>query len=314
MTERQKGILALLVVLLAWSFSSVFVKYLIRAGYSPHTQNFYRYAAGTAVLLPFLIRAARRPETRPSRRVLGWLLAATVPNLCHQICWTVSLNWIHPGLSSFLNKSSVLFAALLAFALYAEERWLLRSKRFLSGLLLTLLGTVGLSVLRGDLNQMQANLGVVLALLAGFSWASYSVMVKRPTGEVGSTVSFSIVGVYTTVVLLGIALGWGDLGQWNRAPWRVNAVMIFSGILCIGAGHTFYYYAMQRLTVSVCATVLLTTPMGTLWISHWLFGETMTVGQIVSGLVLIAGGMLTLLAREKAVSPVLAQATEAAES
>ncbi|MCX7886276.1 MAG: DMT family transporter [Verrucomicrobiae bacterium] len=314
MTERQKGILALLVVLVAWSLSSVFVKYLIHAGYGPHTQNFYRYAAGTAVLVPFLLRRFRRTAAWPSRRTLLWLLAATVPNLSHQICWTVSLNWIHPGLSSFLNKSSVLFAALLAFTFYAEERWLLRSKRYIAGLVLTLLGTIGLSVLRGDLNRMQANVGVGLALLAGLSWATYSVMVKRPSGEVGSTVSFAIVGIYTTLVLLVIAIGWGELGHWKRAPWQANAIMIFSGVLCIGAGHTFYYYAMQRLTVSVCTTVLLTTPMGTLWISRWLFGERMTAWQIVSGLVLILGGILTLLAREKKEPSLIAQATEAAET
>lgn len=314
MTERQKGIIALGIVLVVWSLSSVFVKYLIREGYSPHTQNFYRYAAGTLVMLPFLVRRVRQPAVTSNRRVLLLLLVATIPNLCHQISWTVSLNWINPGLSSFLNKSSVLFAAMLAFALYAEERWLLRSKRFLTGLTLTIIGTVGLALLRGDLHRMETNLGVALALFAGMSWAVYSVIVKRPTSEVGSTVSFGIVGIYTTIVLLPVALRWGDLGHWSRVSWHVNVIMILSGILCIGVGHTFYYYAMQRLTVSVCATVLLTSPLGTLLISNWLFGETMTAGQILSGVALIAGGMLTLLAKEKIVSPILAQATEAADA
>jgi drug/metabolite transporter (DMT)-like permease len=313
-TERQKGIIALSVVLVVWSLSSVFVKYLIRAGYDAHTQNFYRYAAGTLVMAPFLVRHARRPTGKASRRVLLLLLAATIPNLCHQISWTVALNWINPGLASFLNKSSVFFAALLAFTLYAEERWLLRSGRFLTGLALTLLGTVGLALLRGDLDQMESNLGVGLALFAGMSWAAYTVVVKRPTAELGSMVAFGIVGIYTTAVLLLMALCWGNLGQWNRVPWHINVILIVSGMLCIGIGHSFYYYAMQRLTISVCATVLLTTPLGTLLISRWLFRETMTTSQIVSGLALIAGGMLTLLAKEKTVSPVLAQATEAADA
>jgi drug/metabolite transporter (DMT)-like permease len=307
-TERQKGIIALGIVLLAWSLSSVFVKYLIREGYNPHTQNFYRYAAGTLALVPLLLRRRDPPRAKPSGRVLLLLLAATVPNLSHQICWTVSLNWINPGLSSFLNKSSVLFAALLAFTLYAEERWLIRSKRFLTGLALTVLGTVGLALLRGDLDKMEANLGVALALLAGLSWAAYSVVVKRPTAEIGSTAAFAIVGIYTTTVLFSVALCWGDLGHWNRVPWHVNLIMILSGIFCIGAGHTLYYYAMQRLTVSVCSTMLLTTPLGTLLISSWLFGEKMTTGQILSGIALIAGSMLTLLAKEKPSSPVLDQA------
>jgi drug/metabolite transporter (DMT)-like permease len=246
--------------------------------------------------------------------VLLLLLAATLPNLSHQICWTVSLNWIHPGLSSFLNKSSVLFAALLAFTFYPEERWLLRSKRFMAGLALTVFGTVGLALWRGDLSDMQANAGVALALLAGLSWAAYSVVVKRPTAEVGSTVAFAVVGIYTTAVLFPVAWRGGNLSHWHQVPWHVNLIMVLSGIFCIGAGHTLYYYAMQRLTVSVCATTLLATPLGTLLISSWLFGEKMTSGQILSGAALIAGGMLTLLAREKPAFPALAQATEASSA
>jgi drug/metabolite transporter (DMT)-like permease len=297
-TERQKGIIALIVVLIAWSLSSIYVRYLIDEGYDAHTQNFYRYATGTLALAPFLVRRFRQSGVKPNRRVLLWLLAATIPNLAHQISWTVSLNWIQPGLSSFLNKSSVLFAALLAFTFYAEERWLIRSKRFLGGMALTILGTIGLALWRGDLHRMEANLGVVLTLFSGLSWAAYSVTVKRPSAEVGSTVSFFIVGIYTSIVLLPVAMHWGNLGHWNRVPWHVNANMIVSGLLCITAGHTFYYYAMQRLTISVCTTVLLATPAATLLISSFWFHERMTAGQLVSAVILTVGAFLTLLAEK----------------
>jgi drug/metabolite transporter (DMT)-like permease len=314
MTERHRGVLALLIVLGAWCFSSVFVKYLIREGYDPHTQNFYRYAIGTLVVLPFLVRRARQRGVTINRRLLGLLALTALPNLAHQISWTVSLNWIHPGLASFLNKSSVLFAAVLAFVFYREERWLFRSGRFVTGLLLTMAGTAGLALWRGDLHEMDANLGVVLVLIAAASWAAYSVAAKRPTAEAGSTVAFGIVGIYTTGVLFFIALRWGDLTLWLRQPWHVNAILFGSGILCIGVAHTLYYYAMRVLTVSVCATMLLTTPLGTLLISRWLFNEQMTGGQIVSGVVLLAGGVLTLLAREKPAGPELARAAQSADA
>jgi drug/metabolite transporter (DMT)-like permease len=314
MSDRQKGILALAIVLVAWCLSSVFVKYLLREGYDAHTQNFYRYAAGTLAVLPFLAQRVRQREVKLNRRLLWLLLLTTLPNVIHQISWTVSLNWINPGLASFLNKSSVLFAALLAFLLYPDERWLFRSGRFLTGLALTIFGTIGLATLRGDLDRMEANLGVGLVLIAAVSWAAYSVAAKRPTAEVGSTVAFGIVGVYTTGVMFVVALGWGHLGRWNDVPWHVNAIMIGSGVLCIGVAHTLYYYAMRVLTVSVCATMLLTTPLGTLLISRGLFGEQMTGGQLVSGLLLIAGALLTLFAKKVQPSPEVARATEAADA
>lgn len=314
MTERQKGIIALVIVLAAWSLSSVFVKYLIRAGYDAHTQNFYRYAAGALVVLPFLVRRVRRDGVKLDRRLLLLLLLPTLPNLTHQISWTVSLNWIAPGLASFLNKSSVLFAALLAFLIYPEERWLFRSGRFVAGLVLTIFGTVGLALLRGDLGDMKANLGVGLVLVAALSWAFYSVAAKKPTAMVGPTVAFGVVGIYTTIACFFVALQWGDLGLWNRAPWHVNAIMIGSGILCIGVAHTLYYYAMRVLTVSVCATMLLTTPLGTLLISRWLFKEEMTTGQLIATVLLMAGGFLTLLAKKGQTPPEVAQAAESADA
>jgi drug/metabolite transporter (DMT)-like permease len=312
MSERQKAVLAMVVVLAAWALSSLFMKYLILNGYDPHTQNFYRYAVGTLCVLPFLVRRLRQRGARLAGRTWLRLLVPVAPNVAHQVAWVVALLWVYPALSSFLNKSSVLFAALLAFALFPEERWLLRSGRFMAGLGLCVVGTVGLALWRADLERLEINVAVALVLFAALSWAVYSVSVKRLTEQIGSTVSFGIVGVYTTAVLLWPALAWGNLGHWRDAPWQVNAVLIGSGALCIGLAHTLYYYTIRVLGVSVCATLLLTTPLATLAMSRWWFGEELTGGQLVSGILLIAGGAMTLLAREKPAPLPLVKAAETA--
>src|SRR5438876_673209 len=113
MTDRRKGIGALAGVLVAWSFSSPVVKYLMPY-YDPWTQNAYRYAAGMLAMLPFLAGRWRRLD----RRALLGLMVPAIPNLIHQTAWVVALLWIYPALASFLNKSSVLFAAAMAYALF----------------------------------------------------------------------------------------------------------------------------------------------------------------------------------------------------
>jgi drug/metabolite transporter (DMT)-like permease len=305
MTERQKGIGALAFVLVAWSFSSPVVKYLMPY-YDPWTQNAYRYLAGMLTLLPVL---AHRWQ-RLNRRALSLLIVPAIPNVVHQTAWVVALLWIYPALASFLNKSSVLFAALMAYALFPEERWLFRSKRFLGGLALCVAGTLGLALWRPDLHEMKINLGVVLALVAAAGWAMYSVAAKRAAAEIGPTMSFAVVSVYTTAALVPMALAWGDLRHFSVVPWRVNAIMIVSGIVLIGLAHTAYFYAIQRLGVSVCATMLLMTPLGTTLLSRWMFGERLTAGQLAGGAMLLAGGALTLLAKEKHVPAELTQAVE----
>ena len=306
MTDRQKGIGALAIVLVAWSFSTPVVKYLMPY-YDPWTQNFYRYASGMLALLPLLIR--RGPGSL-NRRSLVRLLVPTVPNIVQQIGWVVALMWIYPALASFLNKASVLFAALMAYFLFPEERWLFRSKRFLAGLALSLAGTLAMALLRPDLNKMQMNLGVVLVLVAAAAWACYTVAAKRPAEEIGSAVSFATVCLYSTAAFLPMALVWGDLSRWNAAPVHVNAVVVVSGIFCIGLAHTLYFYAIKKLGASVCATVVLGTPLGAALLSSFMFGERLTAGQWAGGAMLLTGGALTLFAKERPLPAELTQAVE----
>ena len=309
MTDRQKGLGALAVVLVAWSFSTPVVKYLMPY-YDPWTQNVYRYAAGMLTLLPLLVLRVRRMPGQLSGRTLLRLLVPTVPNIVQQTGWVVALLWIYPALAAFLNKSSVLFAALMAYFLFPEERWLFRSHRFIGGLALSLAGTLALALWRPDLDKMQINLGILLVLTSAAGWACYSVAAKRPAEELGSTVSFAVVSIYSTAAFVPMALAWGDLGHWRAVPWQVNAIMIVSGILCVGLAHTLYFYAIKKLSVSVCATMMLATPLGAMTLSWWMFGERLTGGQWVGGLMLLAGGALTLLAKEK---PLPAELTQAAE-
>jgi drug/metabolite transporter (DMT)-like permease len=309
MTDRQKGIGALAIVLVAWSFSTPVVKYLMPY-YDPWTQNFYRYAAGMLTMLPLLMLRLVREPGRLNGRALLRLLVPTVPNIVQQIGWVVALMWIYPALAAFLNKSSVLFAAVMAYFLFPEERWLFRSHRFLGGLAMSLAGTLALALWRPDLDKMQINFGVGLVLVAAAAWACYSVAAKRPAEELGSTVSFAVVCIYSTVVFVPMALAWGDLGHWRAVPWHVNAIMIVSGIFCVGLAHTLYFYAIKKLSVSVCATMMLMTPLGSMALSRWMFGERLTGGQWAGGVMLLAGGALTLFAKEKPLPAELTQAVE----
>jgi len=312
MTERQMGMMALLTALVSWTMSSPFVKYLVQNGYDPHTQNFYRYAAGTLLVMPFLWMRLRQRKQNLSWSLVRRCTGPAIPNIVHQVSWVSAMWWIYPAFAAFLTKSSVLFAAAMVFWLFPEERWLFRSARFVSGLILCLAGTAGLALWRPDLGSAEVNVGVALVLVAAAAWAVYSVSVKRLSREVGSTVSFGIVGVHTTAGLFLIALVWGDLGHWREASWQANAVLIGSGMLCIGLAQTMYYVALRTLGVAVCATMLLTTPLGTMVVSRFWFGEELTTGQLGSGLMLLAGGALTLLAKERTSDLRIVKATETA--
>lgn len=292
MTSRQRAILALAFVVLIWCTPSVFVKYLI-AHYDPFTQNFYRYASSALFLLPWLAWRLRE-RGRLSRNELGRLLRPSIPNVISQTAWPLALLWLLPAFVSLFSKSSILFSCLLAAIFFPDERWLFRSGRFLLGLALSFIGTIGLSLLRPDLGEAKVNLAILLVLCSSLSWATYSVTVKKYVPDVGPRVSFAVISLYTTLLLLFPALIWGDLGLVAKAPWQVNLILVLSGILCIGIAHPLYYVAIRELGVTICATMLLGTPFGALALSHLVFDEVLTPGQLACGVVLLVGGGLTL--------------------
>jgi drug/metabolite transporter (DMT)-like permease len=311
MTQRQKAVLALMVVLLLWCTPTVFVKWLM-PHFDPFTQNFYRYASSALFLLPWLVWRLRQ---RGGLTKAEWkrLLYPSIPNFLSQISWTFALQWLYPAFVALFNKSSILFSCLLAVVFFPDERWLFRSGRFWIGLGLSAVGTVGLVLLRPDLGRGEINLAVLLVLFSALMWASYSTAVKKFAPDIGSRVSFAVICLYTTAWLLVPALIWGDLGLVFTASWKLNVILVLSGLLCIGISHPLYYFAIKELGISVCATMLLSTPVGALLLSHWLFHEVLTAGQALFGLVLLFGGALTILVSGRPPPVNVARAVEPAE-
>lgn len=312
MTPRRKAVFALMFALVLWSTPAVFVKYLI-PHIDPFTQNFYRYASSAVFLLPWLIWRLRQ-RGMLTRKELKCLLYPSIPNFLSQISWTFAMKWLYPAFVSLFNKSSILFSCTLAVIFFPAERWLFRSKRFLLGLGLSAVGTVGLVLLRPDAGKGEINFAVVLVLLSALMWATYSTAVKKFASDIGARVSFAVISLYTTLWLLIPALIWGDLSLVTKVPWHVNVILVVSGLLCIGIAHPLYYFALKELGLSVCATMLLSTPVGALLLSHWIFGEVLTSGQILFGLVLLSGGAFTILVSGKSPPVNVARVAEPAET
>jgi len=108
------------------------------------TQNFYRYAAGFAVMTPFLFWLHRRESRRHRWREWFACELAAIPNAVHQITQTVAVTLLLPGVYALLGRISVVLTALLGIVFFADERWIARSMKFQLGTAMGLLGVAGL--------------------------------------------------------------------------------------------------------------------------------------------------------------------------
>lgn len=291
-----RGRLALAATIVIWSTPAIFQFWLAKA-FDPWTQNLCRYAAGFAATTPFVLWAHRRrfPDFGP-RELSGYAVAA-LPNASHQVLQTMSVMLLWPGVYALFGRSSVILTALLAVIFFADERWIAKSAKFLLGTALGLAGVAGLVWSPGQLGSPLPARGVLLAFAAAVSWAVYGILVKKFTARGGPMLGSWSIGFFTVALLLPPTLLWGDLGALARADAWTNFILVFSGIVSIGAGHWLYYVAIRDLGAAPSQSGLLLCPLGTVMISSILFGETFRLEQILAGAALLVGAFFALSAR-----------------
>ena len=290
-----RGRLALAATVVIWSSPPIF-QFWLAGPFDAWTQNFYRYAAGVLAMTPFLLVRTGRP--RPALARTDWLgcALAAVPNAVHQVAQTLAVVVLWPGVYALLGRMSVIITAVLAVAVFADERWIARSAKFQAGIALGLLGVAGLVWVPGGAPVAGRAAGLWLALAAAAAWALYGILVKKFTARAGPTLGFGVIGLFTTLVLLPFMLVLGDPAAVLRAGAWSNFILFGSGVVSIGLGHWLYYIGIRDLGAAPAQSALLLCPLGTMLLSAGLFGESFRAEQVASGAVLLLGAFLSLTA------------------
>jgi len=278
-----------------WSLGPIFIKYL--TGYlDSWTQNLLRYSVACLVWLPFLFFSIRtkRLDTRVWRRAV----APAVANVVMQSLFAYAFYYIGPAFMVLLVKSSIIWIAGFSLILFPEERTLVKSKRFWSGLVLSMTGVIGVMCYKEDFAAAGTLTGIVITLAMAFMWAVYIVSARIAFKDIDSRHCFSVISIYTVGGLCLLALLFGQIGDCVKMgawPW---ACVVISGATAIALSHTLYYAAMRRIGATIPSLVMLAQPFIVLAISYVVFRESLNVFQLLFGIVLLAGSGLAIWAQE----------------
>jgi len=274
-----------------WALGPIFVKYL--TGYlDSWTQNLLRYSVACLVWLPFLFFSikTKRLDTRVWRR-------AVVPgaaNVVMQSLFACAYYYIGPAFMALLMKSSIIGIAGFSLIFFPEERTLVKSKRFWSGLMLSVVGVAGVLYYKEDFAATMTLTGIIIALMTAFMWAVYTISAKIAFKDIDSRHCFSVISIYTVAGLCVLALLFGRVGDCVKMGAWQWACVVFSGVTSIALSHTLYYSAMRRIGATIPALVMLAQPFIVLAISYVVFRESLNVFQLLFGVVLLAGSGLAI--------------------
>ena len=295
------GTLAALGALCCWSTGPIIIKYL--SGYLDFwTQNFLRYSVACLFWLPFLIFCIKteRLDTRVWRKAIGPALA----NVVMQSLFACAFYYIGPAFMILLAKSSLIWIAGFSLIFFPDERALVKSKRFWTGLALSAMGVVGVLVFKEDFVATKTLTGIILTLGMAFMWAVYTLSAKVAFKDIDSRQGFSVITIYTVAGLSVLALLFGDFSRCTQMEAQQWALVVISGITSIAFAHVLYYTAMRRIGATIPALVVLVQPFIILAISRIVFGESLNKWQLLFGVVLLAGSGLAIWAQQHLKKPV----------
>jgi len=278
-----------------WSLGPNFIKYLT-GHLDSWTQNMLRYSTACLFWMPFLLFSIKRK--RFDARIWRKAILPACVNLVFQSLWAAVFYYLKPAFLTLMMKTSVIWIAGFSLVFFAEERPLLRSRRFWLGLALSGVGVVGVLCWKADITESRTAIGIILGLLTALMWAVYVISVRVAFRDVDSRSGFSVISIYTAVGLCALAFLFGRPGQcleMSAWPW---ACVVISGVLSIAVAHTLYYAAMRRIGATIPALVLLAQPFTVLAISHVLFEESLNGFQLLFGVVLLAGSALAIWAQK----------------
>jgi len=278
-----------------WALGPIFVKYL--TGYvDSWTQNLLRYSVACLVWLPFLFFSIK--TKRLDRRVWRRAVVPGVANVIMQSLFACAFYYIGPAFMVLLTKSSIIWITSFSLIFFPEERALVKSKRFWSGLALSAMGVIGVLYYKEDFAAAGTLTGIVLALAMAFMWAVYIVSARIAFKDIDSRQGFSVISIYTVGGLFVLALLFGELGDCVKMGAWQWACVVISGATAIALSHTLYYSAMRRIGATIPALVMLAQPFIVLAISYVVFRESLNVFQLLFGVVLLAGSGLAIWAQE----------------
>lgn len=293
-TPRHPALSGLLCVggaIVLWSTAEVVTRTIIQ-DIGPFLLAAARFTLGSAFLLVFLPGELRRRSLRITRGVLWtatWMSIIGV--IIASVSYQYSLKYAGAAIVATIFGASPLMVLFLAAMLLDEA---ITSAK-VAGMSV---GLCGIGVL--SLSQSSATfslLGLGLAVVCAFSFALFTVIVKKCAGPYAGLPITALCFVMGALFLIPMAIAEGD----TTALAHVETLWLPVLYLAIGASglpYLLYFMGIERVEATQAITLVLMKPPLAATLAVVCLGEPMT-WNLVGGMGLILVGLYLVIALER---------------
>ena len=278
-----QGTLLILLVSVIWGTTGTAQTFL-PAGISPLSLGAVRLAIGSLALVSYvLLRGGFHLSPAWSWKSAFFAGAGFA---LYQVTFFSGLRLTGVAIGTIVAMGSTpIIAAVLDYFLQKEKltlRWYIATLVSITG---------GVLLVLGGSSEIKTNpLGILLALLAGFSYAVLALANKRLVAHT-PPVTVMAVNISIGALLLSPLLFLTDL-SWLADP-RSLAVVLYLGLITIALACGLYARGLQAVSVHTSATLTLAEPLTAAILGILIVGEELTP-YAFAGMALIFCGLLIL--------------------
>lgn len=286
-SERRLAEIAVLGVMVVWAGNFIVVKSAV-AVLPPVGFTFLRFALAAATLL-ILLRWREGSIRMPRRDLVALCGLGAMGFGLYQILWTTGLTTVAAGDSALIIASTPVLVALLA--VIAQSDVLTPAK--LGGGIVSFVGVAVVIASGPGLSFGGSLVGEGITLLAAICWSIYTAFGARFLRTYSPLRTTAWATVAGTVVLAPIAaVQLATVDPSTVTPAVVGAIL-YSGFLAAGLSNVIVQNGVRVVGPTRTSAYQFLVPALAVVLAAFLLREEIRIGQVVGGIVIVAGVLIT---------------------
>jgi len=274
----MRGLAYALFAVVAWSTNYLVGRFLVAGGADPLAMSMLRFALATPLLF-FLAKFPRYRGSAPLLAALGLLGVAGFNLLLYS-----ALAYVTAAVAS-------LFVVLASPITQTLEALLARRRPKKAALLGSLVAVAGAYLILEPYIAIRSYLGPLLAISATFSWAAYTVLVRRAYSLYSPVEAMAWISLFGLAAMLPLTpLSRPD----TLTSFSTLFLMAYVAAVPGALAYTSWNVAVQDIGPRRSAALLPLMPVLTALLSHLLLGEVLTPTQLAGTAITIVGVYLSV--------------------
>lgn len=280
----------IIIGIIAASFAAILIKL---AGEAPALIiSVYRLLIATVVMTPFYLRKGLVSHKEIPPKIIVWNIVSGLVLALHFVGWISSLKITTVSRSVVLVSTSPMFVALFG-RLFLKERL---NRSIVIGLIVSITGITIMTAWETSLTG--GNLSGDLLAILGAVCASVYWLIGRSLRQRISNTMYSYIAFATATVVLVIVVTLSGF-SWTGYSQFTYLMFVLLAVVPQLIGHTSFNYALKYLPAVVVAIVVLGEPIGASILAFFILKESVNLGTLMGGVVVLTGMFLTVFGQER---------------